>query len=153
VKIRDGNPFASLTRDSHTDQRRRREIQQPISLQLHLLRNTFRYASKRYCGQIVRDIKPVYSDAWAEMVPFLAFDAEIRKVVCSTNASRSTPGCAVRSSPRPFPQRHRRVEMLVPGHPRSGPAGRGRRRWTNRWKAALNAFDITFNGRVTAGRR
>ena len=33
------------------------------------------------------------------------------------------------------------------------PTGRGRTRWTNRWKAALNAFDITFNGRVTAGRR
>jgi len=23
------------------------------------------------------------------------------------------------------------------------PTGRGRQRWTNRWKAALNAFDIT----------
>jgi hypothetical protein len=30
------------------------------------------------------------------------------------------------------------------------PTGRGRRRWTNRWKAALNAFDITFDGRVSA---
>jgi len=26
-------------------------------------------------------------------------------------------------------------------------------RWTNRWKAALNAFDITFDGRLTAGRK
>jgi hypothetical protein len=26
-------------------------------------------------------------------------------------------------------------------------------RWpTNRWKAALNAFDITFDGRLSAGR-
>ena len=25
--------------------------------------------------------------------------------------------------------------------------GKGRKRWTNRWKAALNAFDITFDGR------
>ncbi len=24
------------------------------------------------------------------------------------------------------------------------PTGRGRMRWTNRWKAALNAFEITF---------
>jgi hypothetical protein len=23
----------------------------------------------------------------------------------------------------------------------------------NRWKAALNAFDITFDGRISAGRR
>ena len=32
------------------------------------------------------------------------------------------------------------------------PAGKGRKRWTNRWKAALNAFDITFDGRLSAGR-
>ena len=28
---------------------------------------------------------------------------------------------------------------------------KGRKRWTNRWKAALNAFDITFDGRLSAG--
>jgi hypothetical protein len=28
----------------------------------------------------------LWSDAWAEFVPFLAFDVEIRKVICSTNA-------------------------------------------------------------------
>ncbi len=25
--------------------------------------------------------------------------------------------------------------------------------WSNRWKAALNAFDITFDCRLTAGRK
>jgi hypothetical protein len=33
------------------------------------------------------------------------------------------------------------------------PTGRGRQRWTNHWKAALNAFDITFDGRFSAGRK
>lgn len=33
------------------------------------------------------------------------------------------------------------------------PTGRGRKRWTNRWKEALNAFDITFDGRLSAGRK
>jgi putative transposase len=33
------------------------------------------------------------------------------------------------------------------------PTGRGRIRWTNRWKAALNAFEITFDGRLSAGRK
>ena len=32
------------------------------------------------------------------------------------------------------------------------PTGKGRKRWTNRWKAALNAFDMTFDGRLSAGR-
>ena len=33
------------------------------------------------------------------------------------------------------------------------PTGRGRKRWTNRWKAALNVFDVTFDGRRSAGRK
>ena len=33
------------------------------------------------------------------------------------------------------------------------PAGKGRKRWTIRWKAALNAFQITFDGRLSAGRK
>jgi transposase-like protein len=28
-------------------------------------------------------------DSWAEFVPFLAFDVQIRKVICSTNAIES----------------------------------------------------------------
>ena len=31
----------------------------------------------------------LWDNAWAEFVPFLAFDAEIRTVVCSTNAIES----------------------------------------------------------------
>jgi putative transposase len=32
------------------------------------------------------------------------------------------------------------------------PTGQGRRRWAIRWKPALNAFDLAFDGRLTAGR-
>jgi putative transposase len=83
---------------------------------VHLLRNSFRYASKRDWPELAKDLKPIYTapsaeaaldrfaefsekwerrypaiirlwtDAWAEFVPFLAFDVEIRKVVCTTNA-------------------------------------------------------------------
>ena len=91
---------------------------------VHLLRNSFHYASKRDWSTIAKDLKPVYTaaseqaaleaflaftdkwqrrypaiiklwdNAWAEFVPFLSFDAEIRKIICTTNAiviwSRST---------------------------------------------------------------
>ena len=90
---------------------------------VHLLRNSFRYASKRDWSTIAKDLKPVYTaaseqaaleaflaftdkwqrrypaiiklwdNAWAEFVPFLRFDAEIRTVVlCArqTPSSRST---------------------------------------------------------------
>jgi len=33
------------------------------------------------------------------------------------------------------------------------PTGQGRRRWTMRWKPALNAFEMTFEGRLSAGRK
>jgi putative transposase len=32
------------------------------------------------------------------------------------------------------------------------PTGAGRRRWITRWKPALNAFDLVFGGRLSAGR-
>ncbi|GAA2623032.1 hypothetical protein GCM10010307_08070 [Streptomyces vastus] len=31
------------------------------------------------------------------------------------------------------------------------PTGKGQARWTMRWKTALNAFDVTFDGRGPTG--
>jgi hypothetical protein len=83
---------------------------------VHLLRASFRYSGRQDWDKIARALKPVYtaptakaaedrfldfqeewgakypaivklwSDAWAEFTPFLQFDVEIRKVICSTNA-------------------------------------------------------------------
>ena len=90
---------------------------------VHLLRNSFRYAARQDWDKIARALRPVYtaatedaaterfmefadawgknypaivklrSDAWAEFVPFLAFEAEIRKVICSTDESSRACGC------------------------------------------------------------
>ena len=85
---------------------------------VHLLRNSFKYASKRDWAQIAKELKPVYTaaseaealdrfadfsgkwrnatrlssglgNAWAEFVPFLQFDREIRTVICTTSAIES----------------------------------------------------------------
>src|ERR687897_739910 len=86
---------------------------------IHLLRNTFRFASRKYWDQIAHDLRPVYTaaseaealarfeefeekwgkpypaisrlwrNAWSEFVPFLDYDVEIRKIICSTNAIES----------------------------------------------------------------
>jgi putative transposase len=37
-------------------------------------------------GAKYRAIVKLWEDTWAEFVPFLSFDVEIRKVICSTNA-------------------------------------------------------------------
>ncbi len=86
---------------------------------VHLLRASFRYAARQHWDAVAKALKPVYTapteaaalerfhefaqawggrypaivklwqDAWAEFVPFLNFDTEIRRVICSTNAIES----------------------------------------------------------------
>jgi putative transposase len=93
----------------------------------------------------------LWSDAWAEMVPFLSFDVEIRKVICSTNAIESVNARiskAVRARGH-FPSEAAALKCVYMALMGLDPTGRGRRRWTMRWKAPLNAFQIAFDGRLT----
>ena len=147
---------------------------------LHLIRNTFRYASKADWGQIAKDLRPIYTapseqaaadrvdeleakwgqrypavirlwrNAWAEFVPFLAYNAEIRAVIYSTNAIESLHARFRRSvrARGHFPTEQAALKCLYLTVRSLDPTGRGRVRWMNRWKAALNAFAITFEGRI-----
>ena len=86
---------------------------------IHLIRGSFRYASRKYWDELSRDLKPIYQavnaegaaaamdqleekwgtrypamiglwrNAWSEFIPFLDFYLEIRRVICSTNAIES----------------------------------------------------------------
>ncbi len=152
---------------------------------VHLLRNSFRYASKRDWDKIAKDLRPVYTaaseaealdrlaelsekwearypaiiklweSAWAEFVPFLAFDREIRTVICTTNAIESLNARFRRSvkARGHFPNEQAALKHLYLVIVSLDPTGQGRQRWYNRWKAALNAFDMTFDGRLSAGRK
>src|ERR1700746_3554605 len=152
---------------------------------VHLLRNTFKYASKRDWAQLAKDLKPVYpaasesealdrfaefsgkwekrypaiirlwENAWAEFVPFLRFDRETRTGICTTNAIESINARLRRAvnARGHFPTEQAALKCLYLAIMSLDPTGRGRQRWTNRWKAALNAFDITFDGRLSAGRK
>jgi transposase-like protein len=152
---------------------------------VHLLRNSFRYAGRRHYEAIAKALRPVYTaateaaaterflefaeawgerypaivrlweNAWAEFVPFLAFDREIRTVICTTNAIESINARLRRAvnARGHFPTEQAALKCLYLAIMSLDPTGRGRQRWTNRWKAALNAFDITFDGRLSAGRK
>src|SRR5918997_3336570 len=152
---------------------------------VHLLRNSFRYASRKDWTAIAKDLRPVYTaateaaaldrfaefaatweqrypaivrlweNAWAEFTPFLAFDPAIRTVIATTNAIESLNARfrrAVRARGH-FPNETAALKCLYLTVVNLDPTGRGRRRWTNRWKAALNAFEIAFDGRLSAGRK
>jgi transposase-like protein len=152
---------------------------------VHLLRASFRYAARQDWDKISKALKPVYTaptqdvaeerflefgeawgkkypaivrlweNAWAEFVPFLQFDTEIRRVVCTTNAIESVNARirkAVRSRGH-FPNEQAALKCVYMAVMSLDPTGQGRKRWSQRWKAALNAFEITFDGRLSAARR
>ena len=86
---------------------------------VHLVRNSLRYASKKYWAQITRELKEIYTastveaaegrfaefseqwkplypamilsweNSWQEFVPFLEFPVELRRIVYTTNAIES----------------------------------------------------------------
>ena len=147
---------------------------------LHLIRNTFRYASKADWPAIAAGLRPVYQapteaaarqrfedfdekwgrkypaitklwgSAWAEFVPFLQFDPEIRSVVYSTNAIESIHARfrrAVRARGH-FPTENAALKCVYLTVRSLDPTGKGRQRWMNRWKQPLNAFAVTFEGRI-----
>src|SRR2546421_985625 len=152
---------------------------------VHLLRNSFRYASRKDWAAIAKDLKPVYTapseqaaldrfaefsekwekrypaivrlwtNAWAEFVPFLAFDTEIRTVICTTNAIESINARIRRAvnARGHFPTEHAALKCVYLALMSLDPTGTGRKRWSGRWKKALNAFEITFDGRLSAGRK
>ena len=96
-------------------------------------------------------IRKLWETAWPEFVPFLDYDVEIRRVVCSTNAIESI-NARYRRSVRArghFPNEQAALKCLYLATRSLDPTGKGRARWTMRWKPALNAFAITFEGRIT----
>ena len=147
---------------------------------LHLIRNTFRLASRRDWDAMAKDLRPVYtaineadaqlrldefhdkwgdrypairnlwSNAWAEFVPFLDYSPEIRRVIYSTNAIESL-NARFRRATRArghFPNEQAALKCLYMVVRSLDPTGSGQERWMNRWKPALNAFAITFEGRL-----
>ena len=147
---------------------------------VHPIRNTFRYAARQYWDEMSRDLRPVYTapseaaakerfvefptkwgrqypaitrlseNALGEFVPFLDYDVEIRRVICSTNAIESLNARyrrAIRARGH-FPTEKAALKCLYPATRALDPTGKGRARWATRWKPALNAFAISFDGRI-----
>jgi len=152
---------------------------------IHLLRASFRYATRQHFDPVAKALKLVYTapteaaalerfveftdawgarypaivrlweNAWSEFVPFLNFDPKIRRVICGTNAIESV-NARIRRAVRArghCPSEQAALKCVYLAVMSLDPKGTGRKRWTMRWKAALNAFDIAFDGRLTAGRR
>jgi len=95
-------------------------------------------------------IVKLWENAWAEFVPFLSFDPEVRAVIYTTNAIESI-NARIRKAVKArghFPTETAALKCVYLAVMSLDPSGRGRQRWMNRWKPALNAFTIAFPGRI-----
>ncbi len=149
---------------------------------IHLIRGTFRYASKRYWEALAKDMRAIYTaptaaaawaafeeleekwgkpypaipklwrNAWDTFIPFLDYDVEIRRVLCSTNAIESLNARFRRAvnAKSHFPTEQAATKTLYLVVRSLDPKGLGQARWVTRWKPALNAFAITFADRMPA---
>jgi putative transposase len=146
---------------------------------IHLIRNTFRLASRKDWDALKRDLTPIYTAptptaakaalddltdkwgvkygaiirlwerAWEQFTPFLEYDVEIRRVICSTNAIESLNARyrrAVKARGH-FPTEQAALKCLYLVTRSLDPNGVGRAKWATRWKPALNAFALTFSDR------
>lgn len=97
----------------------------------------------------------LWENAWEEFTPFLRFDTEIRRIVRTTNAIESV-NARIRRAVKArghFPNERAALKCVYMAIMSLDPTGKGQARWTMRWKTALNAFDITFDGRLSAARQ
>jgi transposase-like protein len=151
---------------------------------VHMVRNSLRYASKRHWPAITKQMRQIYTaptveaaevyfsnfsdawrdvypamissweSAWNEFVPFLAFPAELRKVVYTTNAIESLNARfrrAVRHRGHfPNEQSALKVLYLVATQRREN-----RENMTgkiNGWKHILNALTVHYGDRISKTR-
>jgi transposase-like protein len=95
-------------------------------------------------------VRNLWENAWADFVPFLDYSPEIRRVIYSTNAIESLHARFRRATRARghFPNEQAAMKCLYLVVRSLDPTGKGAHRWMNRWKPALNAFAITFEGRL-----
>ncbi len=147
---------------------------------IHLLSNSFRYASRKDWPAVAKDLKPIYTapteaaaldrfaefsarwearypaivrlweNAWAEFVPFLSFADDVREVIYTTNAIESVHSRIRRAvkARGQFPTEQAALKCAYLAVMSIDPTGVARQRWSNRWKAALNAFTVAFPDRI-----
>ena len=94
-------------------------------------------------------IRRLWMDAWERFIPFLDYDVEIRRVIRTTNAIESLNARFKRSirARGHFPDEQAALKCMYLTVRSLDPTGKGRIRWSARWKPAPNAFAITFADR------
>jgi putative transposase len=143
---------------------------------VHLIRHSLRFVPRREREQVARDLKPIYTaidadaawaelerfdeqwgerfpvitqawqNAWEHVTPFLAFPAEVRRVIYTTNAIEALNRQlrkAIKTKGH-FPNEDAARKLIYLAITNAVPAWTRTRNWT----AALLAFKIHFGDRI-----
>lgn len=143
---------------------------------VHLIRHSLRYVPRREREQVARDLRPIYTavdadtalqaleefddtwgerfppiskswrDAWEQVIPFLAFPPEVRRVIYTTNAIEALNRQlrkAIKTKGH-FPNEEAARKLIYLAISNATPAWTRTRSWT----AALLAFKIHFGERL-----
>jgi putative transposase len=143
---------------------------------VHLIRHSLRYVPRREREQVARDLRPIYTasdadtalqaleefdekwgerfppitrswrDAWEQVIPFLAFPPEVRRVIYTTNAIEALNRQLrkVIKTKGHFPNEEAARKLIYLAITNATPAWTRTRNWT----AALLAFKIHFGDRL-----
>jgi putative transposase len=143
---------------------------------VHLIRSSLKYVPRRERQQVARDLKPIYTavdadaaqaeleafdekwgarfpvitqawlNAWEYVTPFLAFPAELRRVIYTTNAIEALNRQLRKAikTKGSFPSEDAARKLVYLALQNAVPAWTRTRNWT----AALLAFKIHFGDRV-----
>jgi putative transposase len=143
---------------------------------VHLIRSSLRYVPRREREQVARDLKPIYTaadadaaqaeleafdekwgtrfpvitqawlNAWEHVIPFLAFPAEVRRVIYTTNAIEALNRQLRKAikTKGSFPHEDAARKLVYLALQNAVPQWTRTRNWT----AALLAFKIHFGDRV-----
>jgi putative transposase len=143
---------------------------------VHLIRSSLRYVPRREREQVARDLKPIYTatdadhahaeleafdekwgarfpvitqawlNAWEHVTPFLAFPAEVRRVIYTTNAIEALNRQLRKAikTKGSFPNEDAARKLIYLALQNATP------QWTKcrNWTTALLAFKIAFGDRV-----
>jgi putative transposase len=146
---------------------------------VHLIRTSLKYVPRREREQVARDLKPIYTakdadqaqaeleafdekwgarfppitqawlNAWAYVIPFLAFPAEVRRVIYTTNAIEALNRQLRKAikTKGSFPTEDSARKLVYLALQNAVPQWTRTRNWTT----ALLAFKIHFGDRVPDG--
>jgi putative transposase len=143
---------------------------------VHMIRHSLRYVPRRELAQVAADLRPIYTaldadaarealeqfderwgerfppitkswnDAWEQVIPFLAFPPEVRRVIYTTNAIEALNRQlrkAIKTKGH-FPNEEAARKLIYLAVNNATPAWTKTRNWT----AALLAFKIHFGDRL-----